>query len=118
MAVPRFIAVKTDLDKPACINIESIMSVEEVSSDPAHEDCVLVTLSNGKEFYLEIYDADLLVKHCGDKIDAAIEIMESAWVNTADASVYRDAYVDKVDATLFEGETIPVVVQNPGEFRD
>lgn len=118
MAFPRFVYVKNDIDKTACVNLESIMSVEEVSSDPAHEDCVLVTLSNGKEFYFEVDDTELLKRCCGDKIDAAIKMMESAWVDTADASVYRDAYVDRVDATLLEGETIPVVVQNPGEFHD
>ena len=118
MAVPRFIAVKTDLDKPACINIESIMSIEEVSSDPAHEDCVLVTLSNGKEFYFEVDDTNLLMENCGNKVTTAVDMMEREWVCCADCSTNRKAYVDEVDATLFDGETIPVFVQNPGEFRD
>lgn len=117
MAFPRFAYVKNDFDKTACVNIESIMSIEEVSSDPAHEDCVLITLSNGKEFYFEVDNADLLVKNRGDKVVTAVDMMEREWVCCADCSTDRKAYVDEVDATLFECDTIPVVVQNPGEFH-
>ena len=120
MAFPRFIKVKNDIDKSACINLESVMSIEEVSSDPAHEDCVLVTLSNGKEFYLEVDDTELLVEYGGDKVDTAEVMMREVWQSyrNVEDDALDSPYRDRVVATLIEGETIPVVVENSGEFRD
>lgn len=112
MAVPRFIEVERNGGE-ALINIESIQSIE--ASDGLG---VKITTIDGRTWYLEV-GPEAMDKY--GKIYAAERIIADAWYQTEECDDHeplRSPYRDQVVATLIEGETIPVVVQNPGEFRD
>lgn len=113
MAVPRFVKVE-NAGRAALINIESVLSIE------ADRSCgVTITTTNGRAWYMRIDEKS--EDEYGGKIYAALHEIVDAWHHTNGCDDYgplESPYRDQVVATLIEGEPIPVVVENPGEFRD
>lgn len=116
MAVPRFVEVEKD-GRDAFINIESIQSIEESSCSDSP--FVIITITGGREFVMRI--GDKAEHDCGGKIYAALHEIVDTWHSAGvndDYSFSDSPYYDQVVATLIEGEPIPIVMENPGEFRD
>jgi hypothetical protein len=99
----------------ALLNIESILSIEKQGDNFP---CVAITTTGGKTFYMRI-DKEAERKY-GGQIRAALHEIVDAWYHAdkCDYAPLDSPYRDQVVATLIEGETIPVSVQNPGEFHD
>ena len=113
MAVPRFIEVESE-GRAALINIESIQSIEA-----GNYLGVKITTMDGRVWGMDIDEKS--ENEYGGKIYAAEKTIADAWYHAEKCDGYdplSNPYRDQVVATLIEGETIPVVVQNPGEFRD
>ena len=112
MAMPRFVMVERN-GHDALINIEHIQSIEPDSDGSGAK----ITTMDGRTWFRSI-DPD--EDKYGDKISAAEKIIADKWYHTSEDEYepFSSPYRDHVVATLIEGETIPVVVENSYEFGD